>query len=39
MQEGSQQDFFKACETLGIGRVADMADFKTSNGVGVSQHK
>ncbi|GAM35211.1 glucose-methanol-choline oxidoreductase [Talaromyces pinophilus] len=34
VQEGPQQDFFKACETLGIGRVADIADFKTSNGVG-----
>ncbi|KUL83021.1 hypothetical protein ZTR_09305 [Talaromyces verruculosus] len=34
VQEALQQDFFKACEALGIGRVADMADFKTSNGVG-----
>jgi alcohol oxidase len=39
VQEGFQQDFFQACETLGIGRVADVADFKISNAVGVSRPK
>ncbi|QGA18712.1 hypothetical protein EYB26_006397 [Talaromyces marneffei] len=33
-QEELQQDFFQACEALGIGRVADVQDFKTSNAVG-----
>lgn len=36
MQEEFQQDFFQACEALGIGRIADVQDFKTSNAVGVS---
>ncbi|GAM33961.1 hypothetical protein TCE0_013f01239 [Talaromyces pinophilus] len=36
VHEEFQQDFFQACEVVGIDRVADVQDFKTSNAVGVS---
>jgi hypothetical protein len=36
VHEEFQQDFFQACEAIGIDRVADAQDFKTSNAVGVS---